>query len=101
MKESSGINFSVDSITADNFLTIWDLLVGFKTWMIEAKYPMPMEKFPEMKGRRAGQSYGYALYECDLRGPAKLKIGLRGSIRDRALVFLNNVYQGKTLFSVS
>lgn len=84
---------SYGSIAFNNYLSLFDLMVAFKSWIVQSELPISFEDFPAVADRRAGQAYGYVVYECDLRIQKEMALDLRGNIRDRALVFINKIYQ--------
>ncbi|WP_195575062.1 beta-galactosidase [Paenibacillus sp. 1001270B_150601_E10] len=56
------------------------------TTPVESPYPVTMEKL--------GQDYGFILYETHIAGPLeKSKLAVQ-HVRDRALIFLDGIYQG-------
>lgn len=82
------------SIKIESHVTLSNLLEAMKSWMFKSKSPVPMEQFPMKVDRKEGQAYGYAVYECVLTGKYQFKLDFLGNVRDRALVFLDNVFQG-------
>ncbi|XP_039267211.2 beta-galactosidase-1-like protein 2 [Styela clava] len=81
------------SIKIDSYVTLNNLLEAMNNWMFKSKSPISMESFPMKVDRKEGQAYGYAFYECTLTGKYQFKLDIAGNIRDRALLFLDNVYQ--------
>nr|XP_039267211.1 beta-galactosidase-1-like protein 2 [Styela clava] len=81
------------SIKIDSYVTLNNLLEAMNNWMFKSKSPISMESFPMKVDRNEGQAYGYAFYECTLTGKYQFKLDIAGNIRDRALLFLDNVYQ--------
>jgi beta-galactosidase len=56
------------------------------TMPIQSPYPEAMERF--------GQDYGFILYTTRVKGPvSQVKLAIQ-EVRDRALVFLDGVFQG-------
>ncbi|XP_076875386.1 beta-galactosidase-1-like protein 2 [Brachyhypopomus gauderio] len=70
-------------------LSLWDAL-PFTLESFKSQAPINMEDFPVNGGN--GQAYGYALYETTITSGGFLRCG--GSIRDRALVFVNRSFIG-------
>lgn len=88
------------SVVFNDYLTLFDLMIAYKSWMVQREFPVTFEDFPTVANRRAGQSYGYVVYECKLPNQKEMALDLRRNIRDRALVFIDEIYQGSyTLFS--
>jgi beta-galactosidase len=56
------------------------------TTPIQSPYPESMERF--------GQDYGFIMYTTRVKGPlSQMKLAIQ-EVRDRALVFLDGVFQG-------
>lgn len=74
-----------ENIQMTEYASLFDSLAQLST-PVKSPFPLPMEKL--------GQDYGFILYETDVPGPLQRSKLVIQDIRDRALVFLNGVYQG-------
>ncbi|KAJ8368846.1 hypothetical protein SKAU_G00088740 [Synaphobranchus kaupii] len=78
-----------EAVIIDQYLPLWETLKFAEEPFISAM-PVSMENLPVNNGN--GQSYGYTLYETTVTSGGALNS--RNNIRDRALVFVDQVYIG-------